>query len=60
MKSEVALVTMVPTEDELESMGGVGVEMLDGRKDCVRGDCPCPFASMPPMELVNVVNRVRV
>ena len=31
MKSEVALVTMVPTEDELESMGEVGVEMLDGK-----------------------------
>ena len=46
MKSEVTLVTMVPTEDELESMGEVGVEMLDGRKGCVRGDWPCPL--QPP------------
>ena len=31
MKSEVTLVTMVPTEDELEFMGEVGVEMFDGK-----------------------------
>ena len=31
MKSEVTLVTMVPTEDESEFMGEVGVEMFDGK-----------------------------
>ena len=63
MKSEVALFTMVPTEDELESMGEVGVESWcrnARRKGCAEETVRVRCGLDASMELVNVVDRVRV